>query len=30
VNYTKTPTGGRCVVGCHKPKEYDRVNPIIY
>jgi predicted CXXCH cytochrome family protein len=30
VKYTKTPTGGRCVVGCHKPKEYDRVNPIIY
>jgi len=30
VNYTKTPTGGRCVVGCHKPKDYDRVNPVVY
>lgn len=30
VNYTKIDTGGRCVVGCHKPKDYDRQNPIIY
>ena len=30
VNFTKTPTGGRCVVGCHKPKDYDRVNPVVY
>ncbi len=30
INYTKTPTGGRCVVGCHKPKDYDRVNPVVY
>lgn len=24
INYTKLPTGGKCVVGCHKPKQYDR------
>jgi predicted CXXCH cytochrome family protein len=24
VSLTKTLTGGRCVVGCHAPKEYDR------
>jgi predicted CXXCH cytochrome family protein len=30
VNFTKTATGGRCVVGCHKPKDYDRVNPVVY
>lgn len=30
INFTKTPTGGRCVVGCHKPKDYDRVNPVVY
>ena len=30
VNFTKTATGGRCVVGCHKPKEYDRTNPVVY
>lgn len=30
VNYTKTGTGGRCVVGCHKPKDYDRVSPVVY
>ncbi len=30
VNYTQTKNGGSCVVGCHKPKEYDRVNPVKY
>jgi len=30
VQFTKTETGGRCVVGCHKPKDYDRVNPVTY
>lgn len=30
VAYTKTATGGRCVVGCHKPKDYDRTNPVRY
>ncbi len=30
VNYTKTDTGGNCVVGCHKPKDYDRENPVTY
>ncbi len=26
--FTKTPTGGKCVVGCHKPRVYDRENPV--
>lgn len=30
VKFTKTATGGGCVVGCHKPKDYDRVNPVVY
>ncbi len=25
--FTKMPTGGSCVVGCHAPKQYDRVHP---
>lgn len=28
VEFTKTPTGGRCIVGCHKPRDYDRENPV--
>lgn len=28
IRYTKTETGGTCVVGCHKPKTYDRVRPV--
>jgi predicted CXXCH cytochrome family protein len=28
IRYTKTEVGGTCVVGCHKPKSYDRINPI--
>jgi predicted CXXCH cytochrome family protein len=30
LNYTKTETGGTCVVGCHKPKTYDRLQPVRY
>ncbi len=29
VRYTKTAYGGTCVVGCHKPKSYDRINPVL-
>jgi predicted CXXCH cytochrome family protein len=29
INYTKTVTGGTCVVGCHAPKTYDRQHPVI-
>jgi len=27
INFTKTETGGTCVVGCHAPKSYDRKKP---
>jgi predicted CXXCH cytochrome family protein len=27
INITKTETGATCVVGCHAPKGYDRINP---
>ncbi len=30
VQYTRLETGGKCVVGCHKPKQYDRDNPVQY
>jgi predicted CXXCH cytochrome family protein len=30
VEYTQLETGGKCVVGCHKPKQYDRENPVAY
>jgi len=30
VNFTQLKNGGNCVVGCHKPKDYDRVNPVKY
>lgn len=30
VNFTQHENGGNCVVGCHKPKDYDRVNPVKY
>ncbi len=30
VTFTKTPNGGSCTVGCHKPLTYDRVNPVKY
>nr|MBF0220900.1 hypothetical protein [Desulfobulbaceae bacterium] len=28
MDFTKTATGGGCVVGCHKPRKYDRENPV--
>ena len=28
IKYTQTKNGGSCVVGCHKPKGYDRINPV--
>ncbi len=28
IRYKKTDVGGTCVVGCHKPKSYDRINPV--
>ncbi|MGV1100014.1 cytochrome c3 family protein [Thiovibrio sp. JS02] len=27
ISLTKKETGGTCVVGCHAPKSYDRINP---
>ena len=30
INFTQTKNGGSCIVGCHKPKEYDRVKPVTY
>jgi predicted CXXCH cytochrome family protein len=30
IRFTKVPTGGTCVVGCHKPFSYDRVKPVKY
>ncbi len=27
LKFTRGETGGGCVVGCHKPREYDRENP---
>jgi len=26
VNYTENDTGGTCIAGCHKPKQYDRMH----
>lgn len=28
-NYEKTETGGRCAPGCHVPRGYDRVTPVV-
>ncbi len=28
--FKKTPTGGTCATGCHRPKAYDRKNPVKY
>lgn len=28
ITFVKTDTGGTCVAGCHKPKSYDRANPV--
>jgi len=30
VNYTKTLTGGSCIIGCHREMAYDRKKPIDY
>ncbi len=30
IKFSKTETGGNCDVGCHKPKPYDRQNPVKY
>ena len=30
IKYTETENGGTCIVGCHKPKDYDRVKPVAY
>lgn len=30
IRYTKSDVGGTCVVGCHKPKTYDRNDPVVY
>lgn len=30
IHFTKTSTGGTCVVGCHKPFTYDRAKPVKY
>jgi len=30
IEFTKTATGGGCVVGCHKPRQYDRRHPRRY
>ena len=29
IRYLKTDTGGTCVVGCHKHKTYNRIEPVI-
>ncbi len=29
ISLTKTVNGGKCVVGCHAPKAYDRQNPVM-
>jgi predicted CXXCH cytochrome family protein len=28
IRYIKNVDGGTCVAGCHKPKSYDRINPV--
>jgi predicted CXXCH cytochrome family protein len=30
INFQKTETGGSCAPGCHRPFEYDRVQPVQY
>ncbi len=30
VEFTMKKNGGSCIVGCHKPKSYDRVKPVKY
>lgn len=29
IQFTKTKNGGTCIVGCHAPKTYDRVKPLL-
>ncbi len=29
INYSKTPTGGRCMPGCHSSRGYDREKPVV-
>lgn len=29
IRYTKNDVGGTCVVGCHKPKSYNRLDPVV-
>jgi predicted CXXCH cytochrome family protein len=30
IQFEKTETGGGCSPGCHKPRAYDRIKPVIY
>lgn len=30
IMFTELEQGGNCIVGCHKPKEYSRVKPVVY
>ena len=30
IDYTQTENGGTCVVGCHAPKTYDRIKPLLH
>jgi predicted CXXCH cytochrome family protein len=30
IDFTKTETGGNCVVGCHRELPYDRAKPVLY
>ena len=30
MTYVKVVNGGNCTTTCHAPKEYDRINPIVY
>ena len=30
IDFTENRNGGTCVAGCHKPKDYNRVNPVAY
>lgn len=28
ISYTQTSVGGTCIAGCHKPKSYNRIDPV--
>ncbi len=30
INFKPTSTGGTCIVGCHRPRKYDREKPVQY